>query len=153
MAPADAPADSPMSAESPAGEARTTSGGNSSPSTVHGANPVIVTLDGVPDRAQIEVDGAHHDGPRIELPRDGEVHLVEVSAPDRGSWRVSHTATDDGSYTVALDPVDATSTRPTRRRRPAAQRRRAEPDAPRATRRGASPAPEDSPGFVADPGF
>jgi serine/threonine-protein kinase len=94
---------------------------------------VSVELRGVPEGAEIRVDGEPVEAP-LELPRDGEAHEVEVRTRDGRSWSVSHEASADGSYAVEL---------------PTARRRRARRPRPRPrprTRR-------ESSGLMRDPGF
>lgn len=93
---------------------------------------VSVTLEGVPEGAEVRVDGAPVEGP-IALPRDDEAHRVEVVAADGRTWSTSHVASDDGAYRVELPP------RARRRRR--GSRRTA-----RSPRSGGS-------GLLRDPGF
>jgi serine/threonine-protein kinase len=67
---------------------------------------VVVHLLGVPEDATVFVDGRSVEGATVDLPADGALHPIVVTAPGSIPWRLGHVASRDGSYEVALDPLD-----------------------------------------------
>jgi serine/threonine-protein kinase len=67
---------------------------------------VHVELRGVPDGAQVLVNGKPADGTSLELPNDGHARLIEVQAPGRKPWKVMHPAGNDGDYEVRLPQAE-----------------------------------------------
>jgi serine/threonine-protein kinase len=92
-------------------------------------SPVAITLRGVPEGAQVTVDGRPVSGDSLTLPRDDAAHAIVVRRDDQ-SWEATHVASADGTYDVTfpevadVNPVAAptveapVATRPQGRRRP-----------------------------------
>jgi len=67
--------------------------------------PVHVELDRVVEGAVVLVDGEPSpSGTSLELPRDGQVHTIEVRLSGFLPWRVGHVALADARYAVTLEP-------------------------------------------------
>lgn len=121
VAPASAPAPEPA-AKSPLARALDTVVPPAAPA------PVVVRLRNVPSDASITVDGRSAPGDTLELPRDGAARVIQVSAPRRTSWQVTHTSDHDATYDVWLAqepaPTVTTPERPTFPRKTRAPRDR-----------------------------
>lgn len=66
---------------------------------------VVVELYGVPSDGEVLIDGEVITGTSAELPRNSGVHVIEVRAPGKEPWRVTHDAAADGRYALSLEPV------------------------------------------------
>jgi serine/threonine-protein kinase len=90
---------------------------------------VAVALDGLPEEATVTVDGEPAPGNPVELQRNGQIRVIEVTAEGMQPWRVEHVADADATYAVDLHPIP---TEIAQRPRPAAQKRppRRRPAAP-----------------------
>lgn len=110
-----------------------------------GEAPVVVTLDGVPEAAEVLVDGEVVDGTPLELVRGETEHEIEVRLDGR-SWTTEYVATEDARYEVHVP--SAREWRRTLRQRLRAQRRRR---ARRARRRERRRARESH--LIRNPGF
>jgi len=64
---------------------------------------VTVELFGVPPEGLVLVDGVPIEGARTELVRNSGKHIIEVRAPGREPWLISHDAATDGRYALALE--------------------------------------------------
>ncbi len=64
------------------------------------ASTVTVTLEAVPRRARIFVDGERHASGPITFERADETHVIEVRVRRRRPFRVEHNALEDGTYRV-----------------------------------------------------
>jgi serine/threonine-protein kinase len=90
---------------------------------------ISVLLSGVPEQAEVFVDGVRTAGPRLELPRNGDhAYAIEVRAPGSDPWRVFHHGVDDGGYDVRLAATaqarEAETETPAERERRRERRRR-----------------------------
>jgi hypothetical protein len=61
---------------------------------------VTVTLERIPRRARIFVDGERHGREPITFERADEDHVIVVRVRGRRPFRVEHNAIEDGSYVV-----------------------------------------------------
>ncbi|MGD8859862.1 MAG: protein kinase [Myxococcales bacterium] len=77
-------------------------GGGSTPVDEQPPESVHVELRGVPEDAQVLVNGKPAGGTSLELPNDGHARLIEVQAPGHKPWKVMHPAGNDGDYEVRL---------------------------------------------------
>jgi serine/threonine protein kinase len=72
---------------------------------------VTVELRGVPEAAQVFVNGKRADGTKLSLPNDGYSRLIEVRANGREEWRVLHPSGNNANYEVRM-PLVASRTVP-----------------------------------------
>ena len=66
---------------------------------------ITVELRGVPDGAQVMVNGRPMGGSKFTLPNDMHARLIEVQASGRTPWRVMHPAGNDATYEVRMPPL------------------------------------------------
>ena len=112
--------------------------------------PANVSLVGLPEGAEVRLDGQPHEGSTLAVPRDGEAHAIEVSAPGHRPWRVERVIESDLMIQVAME--ERRSRRATAMR--ASAMRASEPAPTRATTMAEEPAGMESVGGVyRDPGF
>lgn len=71
---------------------------------------VTVELFGVPPEGLVLIDGVPIEGTKTELIRNSGKHVVEVRAPGKEPWMITHDAATDGRYALSLEPL-ATSPR------------------------------------------
>jgi serine/threonine protein kinase len=71
----------------------------------HGTPSVTVELRGVPDSADVLVNGKPVAGNKLVLPDDGYSRLIEVQAPGMQPWRVMHPAGNNARYEVRMQAL------------------------------------------------
>jgi hypothetical protein len=64
--------------------------------------PISIELRGVPDGAQVTVDGIPVAGSTLELARDRRNRVIRVTAPEKAPWQAVHHASSDATYEVML---------------------------------------------------
>ena len=114
------------------------------------ASSVTVTLEGVPEGAEVRIDNELREGSVHQLLADAEPHDIEVRLGDGRTWSMQHRADEDATYEVELEGAAAVA--PRRRRRARTPIRMTAPTATRsrsAARRGA----RSEGTLMRDPGF
>ena len=68
---------------------------------------VSIHLEGLPDDAEVRVDGALARAPEgiLRITQDNAQHRISVSAPGRRAFELLHRASEDGTYEVELPPI------------------------------------------------
>jgi serine/threonine protein kinase len=73
--------------------------------------PIKVELRGVPDGAEVTVDGVVVAGNPLEMPRDRKNRVIRVTAEHKAPWQAVHHASSDATYDVMLAEAPPAVTR------------------------------------------
>ncbi len=76
------------------------------------AQPVTIELTGLPEHAQITLDGRSVTGTRFQLAKDDSQHELMVTAEGFAPWKRRFVANDDASVDVLLTPLTPEPTTP-----------------------------------------
>lgn len=118
--------------------------------------PVVLTLNGVPEGARVTIDGEETEGSRVELPSSELERTVEVSLDGHEPWTTTVAGDESAELDVALEPIEEeepVAEEQPERRAQAARRRPPRVRRPPRERTAARRPTGDRPTAVSNPGF